>query len=41
MNALSFFESVISERNKAGQGVRRELMDAEIPAEIRALLPRK
>lgn len=40
MKAASFFESIMSERNKAGQGVRRELLTADIPAEILSLLPK-
>lgn len=38
MNALSFFESIIADRNRAGQGVQRDLTDADIPAEILTLL---
>lgn len=38
MKAASFFESIISERNKAGQGVQRDLTEADVPAEVLALL---
>ncbi|WP_413585183.1 hypothetical protein [Bdellovibrio sp. HCB274] len=38
MKAANFFESIMSERNRAGQGVQRDLPDNDIPAEIRSLL---
>lgn len=38
MKAANFFESIMSERNRAGQGVQRDLSENDIPAEILSLL---
>lgn len=38
MNAPFFFESIISERNKSGQGVQRDLSVSDVPPEVLTLL---
>lgn len=41
MKAANFFESILLERNKSGQGVQRELSQEDIPTEILSLLQKK
>lgn len=38
MNKVQFIESVISERNGAGQGVQRQLNENDVPPSILELL---
>lgn len=38
---FEFFESTLSERNRRFNGVRAELQNEEIPAEIREIMKQK
>lgn len=41
MKSTIFIESILSERNRSGQGVQRDLTSDDIPTEILSLLEKQ